>query len=728
MALVSLYNTLPGADQELFAIAVQPNGDAILGGGFHAYDATNFNYLVRTLPTGLPDFSFGAGQGFIGPSDAVTAIAIDAQGRIIIGGYFTAYNGVEANHVARLNTDGSLDTTFNTGTGANGTVWAVAVDPAGNVIIGGDFTAYNSTNRNHIARLLGNGPQAGSLDTSFDPGTGPDQDVLTVGTDSRTNVIIGGSFLTVSGTNWPGLARLAPSGALDTNFSPGSDVSGTVYSLAVSRANQIVIGGSFTQVNHTNLNGIARLNSNGSVDYSFTPGPGVNGPVYAVAIQPDQKIVVGGQFTTVGGVRRQDLARFYSNGLVDTSFMDTSYNQFAGLPNHYYNPYAVNTNDQPVQANYNTPNFITCLAVQPLNSNILIGGSFVRVGGGEARDVARFRWNVAEVIGPPTLGPQGYGEGLGNFPGNLGFVLGNYTANDAVPSSYVLVQRINGSLGPATLVVATNLYPPGPGAASPQDFNLLGSGYLQFPDEVGYINNGYGWRNSDGDYGESWVSLTIVDDKKAQQNLFAGLSMPYIYANDTLLLGGVNIPTYPAPALTLATLEIINDNFPAGTLGFSATNYSVVESGGYITITVVRTNGSTGVVTVAYQTRNGFTNDPGVQTAIGSRDYGITSGTLTFGDRVTSASFNVPITNYSSLQSNKFFNVLLSNPTGGATFDTNTPPILGTNAVVTIVDNHFQPGHLEPDRQLLQRDQGRDGDRDPSSAPAGRSGPFRWRA
>jgi uncharacterized repeat protein (TIGR01451 family)/uncharacterized delta-60 repeat protein len=702
------WNSLPGADQEVLAIALQADGKAIFGGGFHAYDATNFNYLVRTLTDGLPDFSFGAGVGFIGPNDAVTSIALDSNQKVIIGGYFTSYNGVEANHVARLNTDGTLDTSFNTGSGANGTVWAVAVDHNNNVIIGGDFTSFNSTNRNHIARLLGSGPQAGSLDTSFNPVSlpnsanpiaGTDQDVLTVAADSLNDVVIGGSFSWVNGTNWPGLARLTPTGALDTNFNPGNDVNGTVYSLVLqSPGNQIVIGGSFSQVNHTNLNGIGRLNYNGSVDNTFAPGAGVNGPVYAVAIQPfDGKIVVGGQFTSVGTVRRNALARFLTNGWVDTSFMDTSYNQFAGLPNHYYNPYAYNTNDLPAQSAYNSPNFLTCLGVQPINSNILIGGSFVRVGGGGARDAVRVRWNVAEVVGPPTPGPQGYGYGLGNNPGNLGFILGTYTANDAAPTSYVSVERLNGSLGPATLVMATNLYPAGPGAAGPNDFGLVSSGLVQYPawDLVwASVIDGYGWRECDGDYGTTWFTLSIVDDKAAQQNLFAGLSLPYIYANDTFNLGGVNIPTYPAPASTLATLEIINDNFPAGVLGFSATNYNVVESAGSITIPVVRYNGNTGVVTVAYTTRNGYTNDPGVQTAIGNKDYTITQGTLTFGDEVTNASFTVPITDYSTLQSNKFLNVILSNPTGGAGFDTNIPPLLGTNSVVTIVDNHFQPGHL----------------------------------
>ncbi|MGD0413339.1 MAG: delta-60 repeat domain-containing protein, partial [Verrucomicrobiota bacterium] len=416
------FNSLPGANQEVDAIAIQGDGKAVVGGQFATYDTATFNYLARTLTNGLPDFSFKPGSG---PNDFVAAVAIDHYGRILIGGNFTSFNGVEAYHVARLNGDGSLDTSFNTGSGANGTVWAMAVDSADNVIIGGDFTQYNSTNRNHIARLIGDGAQSGSLDTRFDPGSGPDQTVRAVAVDSLANVVMGGPFQNVAGTNWPGVARLTPSGALDTNFNPGTGVNGPVYSVAVSPENQIVIGGSFSQVGLTNLNCIARLNYNGSVDFSFGPGAGVNGPVYAVAIQPDQNIVLGGQFTSVGTVRRIGYARLLASGWVDTSFMDTSYNQFAGLINHYYNPDAVNTNDLPPPANYNSPNYVNAIAIQP-NTNILIGGSFVRVGGGLFRSDVRVRWNLASVIGAPTLGPQAPGGGIGNCPGNVGFTQSTY--------------------------------------------------------------------------------------------------------------------------------------------------------------------------------------------------------------------------------------------------------------------------------------------------------------
>ena len=174
------FNPIPGANEEVEAVAIQPNGMAVIGGEFISFDSTPINYLARVDTNGRPDMTFNPGSGPGGAPDNnnfVSAIRVDGAGRIYLGGNFTSFNGVSANYVARLNQDGSLDTSFNTGRGANGIVWALALDPAGNLLIGGDFTTYGSTNRAHIARLIGSGPQAGSLDTSFDPGSGTDQDV-----------------------------------------------------------------------------------------------------------------------------------------------------------------------------------------------------------------------------------------------------------------------------------------------------------------------------------------------------------------------------------------------------------------------------------------------------------------------------------------------------------------------------------------------------------------------
>jgi hypothetical protein len=77
------------------------------------------------------------------------------DGKVLIGGEFTSVNGTNQNSIARLNADGSLDSSFNPGTGANGRVFAIALQPDGKVLIGGDFLTANGVLRPHVARLYG---------------------------------------------------------------------------------------------------------------------------------------------------------------------------------------------------------------------------------------------------------------------------------------------------------------------------------------------------------------------------------------------------------------------------------------------------------------------------------------------------------------------------------------------------------------------------------------------
>src|SRR5436190_7759521 len=105
---------------------------------------------------------------------AVFSVAVAPDGKVLIAGDFTLVNGTNRNRIARLNQDGSLDTGFDPGAGANAIVYAVAAQPDGKALIGCDFTTYNRTNRNRIARLN----LDGSLDTSFEPGLGPNNTVF----------------------------------------------------------------------------------------------------------------------------------------------------------------------------------------------------------------------------------------------------------------------------------------------------------------------------------------------------------------------------------------------------------------------------------------------------------------------------------------------------------------------------------------------------------------------
>ena len=152
----------------------------------------------------------------------------------------------------------------------------------------------------------------------------------------NTNVTIGGNF-TVTGQFYDNIARLNTAGSLDNSFNPGTGPNGSVFSLGWQFNNQIVVGGAFDSLSGVPLNNLARLNSDGSIDSTFFNGIGADNSVDSITIQPVTNLLyVGGPFTEVNGTHRLGFARLNPDGTVDTTFLDMAYNQFAGLPRLLY--------------------------------------------------------------------------------------------------------------------------------------------------------------------------------------------------------------------------------------------------------------------------------------------------------------------------------------------------------------------------------------------------------
>src|SRR5204862_3007274 len=147
--------------------------------------------------------------GYLSGAEIIQALAVQPDGKVVVGGIFSSIKGTNRNGIARLNADGTLDNSFNCGTGTNGAVSSIVLQPDGKMLIGGYFTAVNGTNRSGIARLNANG----SLDSSFNPGTGANY-VTSVGLQPDGKVLIRGGFTTVNVTNRNGIARLNAKGSL----------------------------------------------------------------------------------------------------------------------------------------------------------------------------------------------------------------------------------------------------------------------------------------------------------------------------------------------------------------------------------------------------------------------------------------------------------------------------------------------------------------------------------
>lgn len=310
-------------------VLVTPEGTLILGGWFSEVQDSVFTDFTRgglTAVTSdgrlLPDFcSEGGAAG--GEDPAVFDLARQPDGKILVAGQFATMNGASRSGIARLNADGSVDPGFNHGAGTNDAVYAVVVQPDGKVVIGGSFTAVNGVAREYLARLNADG----SLDTTF---TGPNFAdasgwwVQSLALQPDGKILVGGDFY-FSGTFYKAsLCRVTATGALDSAFSgifagaDRDDYLPAVMSILVQGDGKIVIAGDFTSFNDRARGGLARLAANGAVETSFAPTS--NGECHAVLQQPDGKILVGGTFSVFNSVTASRLARLMPTGAADTSF------------------------------------------------------------------------------------------------------------------------------------------------------------------------------------------------------------------------------------------------------------------------------------------------------------------------------------------------------------------------------------------------------------------------
>jgi uncharacterized delta-60 repeat protein len=351
------------ATQQVNTIVQHSDGKIICGGAFATYNGVSANSIVRLNADGSRDTSFAIGTGF---NNTVNRLAIQSDGKVIVGGLFTTYQGVAANRIIRLNADGSSDTSFAIGTGFNNTVNHIAIQSDGKVIVGGAFVSYQGVSANRIIRLNADG----SRDTSFAIGTGFFNVVNHIAIQSDGKVIVGGAFTTYQGVAANYIIRLNTDGSRDTSFAIGTGFGNTVNRLAIqsdgkvicgggsstyqgvstgstiirlntdgSRDTSFAVGGSFNYSNDIilqndgkiiifltfwlsqNINGIARLNVDGTIDTSFTlPGLGFPLTVRTLAILQNNTFLVGGAFNSYGGETGSWFTKINKDGRKNTVF------------------------------------------------------------------------------------------------------------------------------------------------------------------------------------------------------------------------------------------------------------------------------------------------------------------------------------------------------------------------------------------------------------------------
>lgn len=249
------------------------------------------------------DLSFNGGSGVNGP---IQAVAVQPDGKAIIGGWFTTVEGHMRNGVARLNLDGTGDATFHPTAAGTWPASSVALQPDGRVLVGGT----------RVVRLHADGSWDNSFTNILDEEIGEYGPIVyAIAVQPDRKVLIGGYFSYVNGTLHRHIARLNADGSLDGSFTPPVSVI-EAHILVLQPDGKVLVGGVF---DHQGIfrEILFRLNSNGSLDNSFNP---IEVPIYSVALQPDGKVILGGAFFDIQGMDRAYIARLNSNGSVDASF------------------------------------------------------------------------------------------------------------------------------------------------------------------------------------------------------------------------------------------------------------------------------------------------------------------------------------------------------------------------------------------------------------------------
>ena len=315
----------PNANNAVVSIVVQADGRILVGGvfsGANSIGGQTRNFIARLDPTNGVADSFDPNA-----NNAVLSIAVQADGRILAGGFFSGANsigGQTRNFIARLDaTNGAADS-FNPN--ANSSVQSIAVQADGKILAGGFFSGASSIGgqtRNYIARL----DATNGLADSFNPNANGQVNAIAVQADGR--ILVGGGF---SGANSIGgqprnhLARLDPITGLADSFDPNANTFLGVYAIAVQMDGKVLTGGEFTTISPdggavVTRNHIARLEADGRADQTLDLGTLSGGfSVSASAVQPDGKILIGGAFSSVLGVTRSNIARLNLDGTLDTAF------------------------------------------------------------------------------------------------------------------------------------------------------------------------------------------------------------------------------------------------------------------------------------------------------------------------------------------------------------------------------------------------------------------------
>ena len=295
----------------------QPDGKVIIGA---SKDSGMPYKLYRLNADGTEDTSFATNhKSFDGGTGSFILLP---DGKIIIPDSYIGADGITRSGMHRLNTNGSIDLTFNPLTGSNGAILKSVVLNDNKILLAGRFTSYNDMPAKHIARLNADGTPDNSFSvdnslTVLQPYAYENGSDIIIKQQADDKLLLATNII-YANNNQKYLVRLNYDGSLDTGFnSPAGDY--PVKTMSIKADGKLLVSGNSSYYSVNGKYKIVRLNLDGTVDNTY-PQYGFNEAPQYIEIQPDGKALIAGSFSNYNNVTALRLIRLNEDGTRDTSF------------------------------------------------------------------------------------------------------------------------------------------------------------------------------------------------------------------------------------------------------------------------------------------------------------------------------------------------------------------------------------------------------------------------
>ncbi len=281
-----------GTDGTVNRLLQLANGDVLVAGEFTQLQGYTRRCLGMLRNDGMINAEFDASEAYL-PGEAIYSVAVQEDGKIVTGSMLLPESGREASRLTRLESSGSLDTAF-TRTDFSARIFAILPLQQGKLLVGGTFQAPG-----HGLVLV---DSAGLIENTFSDLLATNSSVFVLQRLTNGNILIGGALVEQEKPLYFMLHQLTPDWKWSSEFAPvqGEMVPGQrVRAALVQPDGKIVIGGDFYSIQGHWRRHIARVNASGVVDPCFNPTMGLGGSdaAYALAFQADNRIIVGGRFS-----------------------------------------------------------------------------------------------------------------------------------------------------------------------------------------------------------------------------------------------------------------------------------------------------------------------------------------------------------------------------------------------------------------------------------------------